>query len=97
MRKRKAAAEASVRSAGLSEQILLGLVARLFRHEAMIRKEVAGIGRLIGKLIATLVFGLTGMPLHPTPIDFVGSGREIDPFPEIGILEILIIGPGPSA
>ena len=52
----------------------------------MIRKEDAGIGRLIGKLIATLVFGLTGMSLHPTPIDFVGSGSEIDPFPEIGIL-----------
>lgn len=66
-------------------------------EEAVVGGKVGGTGGGVGEGVAAFVFGVAGVAFDPEPGDVVGLGREVESFPEVSVLEVLVVGARPVA
>ena len=71
------------------------------RHQHL-RRSGGSPGRFEGRhppprqLVRTLVLGMAGMPLDPLPMNRMARLRRVQPLPQVGILDRLLVGGSPA-
>ena len=80
-----------------SEQFILNPLPLFLGKVSVIGGKFSGTGGAVGQCVAAFVFGMPRVTFDPAPGNLMHSSGHVEPLPEVGVLEMLLVRPRPPA